>query len=139
MKQLLLALPLILVASPARAERWVTAASIPYDLDKKPINIVDCQIDINSMRNNGRFTSARATWNYRDDPHKIITECSNKRLMIVDKKVNPFPYWVIQKDEDWHFDIEKKGDWPAFRPPNEGPYKYVYREWYSGAFDLLCG
>ena len=32
-RTLLLALPLILVASPARAERWVTAASIPYDLD----------------------------------------------------------------------------------------------------------
>ena len=50
MKRLLLALPLILVASPARAERWVTAASIPYDLDKKPINIVDYQIDVNSIR-----------------------------------------------------------------------------------------
>ncbi len=48
-----MALPLILVASPARAERWVTAASIPYDLDKKPINIVDYQIDINSIRNDG--------------------------------------------------------------------------------------
>ena len=92
MKQLLLALPLILVASPARAERWVTAASIPYDLDKKPINIVDYQIDVNSIRKDGRFTSARATWNYRDDPQKIITECSNKRLIIVDKEVNPFPY-----------------------------------------------
>ena len=139
MKQLLLALPLILVASPARAERWVTAASIPYDLDKKPINIVDCQIDINSMRNNGRFTSARATWNYRDDPQRIIAECSKERLMIADKKLNPFPYWVIRKGEDWFFDIGEKGDWPTFQPPNEAPGKYVYREWYSGAFDLLCG
>ena len=139
MKRLLLALPLILVASPARAERWVTAASIPYDLDKKPINIVDCQIDINSMRNNGRFTSARATWNYRDDPHRIIAECSKERLMIADKKLNPFPYWVIRKGEDWFFDIGEKGDWPTFQPPNEAPGKYVYREWYSGAFDLLCG
>ena len=100
MKQLLLALPLILVASPARAERWVTAASIPYDLDKKPINIVDNKIDINSIRNDGRFTSPRATWNYRNDPHKIIAECSEERLMIVDKKLNPFPYWVIRKGED---------------------------------------
>ncbi|QNI55209.1 hypothetical protein SynBIOSE41_02718 [Synechococcus sp. BIOS-E4-1] len=81
-----MALPLILVASPAKAERWVTAASISYDLDKKPINIVDYQIDINSIRIDGRFTSARATWNYRDDPHKIIAEFSKERLMIVDKK-----------------------------------------------------
>ena len=100
MKQLLLALTLILVTSPSRAERWVTAASIPYDLDKKPINIVDYKIDINSIRNDGRFTSARATWNYRNDPHKIIAECSEERLMIVDKKLNPFPYWVIRKGED---------------------------------------
>ena len=139
MKRTLLALPLILIASPAMAERWFTAASIPYDPDEKPINIVDYQIDVNSIRKDGRFTSARATWNYRDDPHTIIVECSKERLMIVDKKVSPFPYWVIRKGEDWHFDIEKKGDWPAIYPPNQAPGKYVYREWYSGAFDLLCG
>ena len=85
MKQLLLALTLILVTSPSRAERWVTAASIPYDLDKKPINIVDYQIEVKSIRNDGRFTSARATWNYRDHPHKITAERSKERLIIVDK------------------------------------------------------
>lgn len=110
MKQLLLAVPLILIGAPALAERWVTAASIPYDPDEKPVNIVDYQIDVNSIRKDGRFTSARAIWNYSDDPHKIITECSKERLMIVDKKLNSFPYWLIRKGEDWHFDIEKKGD-----------------------------
>ena len=34
MKRLLLALPLILIGSPALAEKWVTAASIPYDFTK---------------------------------------------------------------------------------------------------------
>ncbi|QNI55208.1 hypothetical protein SynBIOSE41_02717 [Synechococcus sp. BIOS-E4-1] len=37
---------------------------------------------------------------------------------------------MIRKGEDWYFDVEKKGDWPAFQPPNEVPGKFVYREWY---------
>ena len=72
MKRLLLALPLILVASPARAERWVTAASIPYDLDKKPINIVDYQIDVNSIRKDGRSRQR--------EPHGITDMIHTKLL-----------------------------------------------------------
>ena len=133
MKRLLLALPLILIASPALAERWMTAASIPHD-GSPDSRMVDYLIDIHSIRKNGRFTSAKAKWSYSNELQNVIAECSNSRLTI---DAGHDPYSVKRKDKDWYFDSG----------PNTGkvfteakdPDRYIFNRWFSGAFDLLCG
>ena len=143
MKRLLLALPLILIASPALAERWMTAASIPYD-GTPDSRMVDYLIDIHSIRKNGRFTSAQAKWSYSNERQNVIAECSNSRLTIDAGQVRPDPsserpdpYSVKRKGKDWWFDSAPNKGEPF--TGSKDPDRYIFNRWFSGALDLLCG
>lgn len=83
MKKLLLLLPL-LQTLPASAETWVTVISVPLrPID--PYNIVDYQIDLDSIRSNEHITSANAKWTYKDETEKVKTACSQSMLMMIDQ------------------------------------------------------
>ena len=138
MKKLLLLLPLLQML-PASAETWVTIISVPLrPID--PYNIVDYQIDLESIRSDGHITSANAKWTYKDEAEKVKAACSQSMLMMIDRS-DPNPYWKLRKGEDWYFDVNSDGSSNHLygKPYSESqPDKDNFNEWFSKTFELLC-
>ncbi len=138
MKRLLLALPLILIGSPALAEKWVTVATGPIR-PNNPEYFVGYQIDVDSIRiitfGDDTLIGAYAKWTYKDDIEKVVAECSKSRLR-ANAGMSGTPWVKRDSEGDWYLDDGlRKGEPFAETAEN----KYLVRRWFSGAFDLLCG
>ena len=137
MKKLLLLLPLLQML-PASAETWVTVVSVPLrPID--PYNIVDYQIDVDSIRSDEYMTSANTKWTYKDETEKVLAVCGQSKLMINSERSDA--YWIKRKGKDWFGDTNKDGSTFHLHgePYSESqPDKDNFNEWFSKTFDLLC-